>query len=213
MVLKKNQLFFLITFTELRQSGMIYKAGSRLFMKISLLLFFYIPMTTQDLIQEISAHPKMVIILLGIPPLLAILFSFMFKKEDIPNSNLKYLYSVLVYLSCIPGVISVILILYTFFFLKGNFLEVDVLAYFLPLTSMIVTLLLIKRTIAFDLIPGFKRLSGVFVLIAVAFIFSLVLYNLNFHVGVFFLGSVKSLVFIFILLLALLVYGYNKVVK
>ena len=117
----------------------------------------------------------------------------------------KYGYTVLVYVACAGGVVAALLTGYSLLFLHANLLAVNALVYFAPIVAMALTLWLIRRHVAFDLIPGFDRLSGLIVLIAVTFAIVFVLSRL--FVGVVFLGSVWVLLAFAAFLFALLKWG------
>lgn len=78
----------------------------------------------------------------------------------------RYIYAILVYAVAIPGIFAVTLNIYLFLFERQSVWEADMLLQFLPILSMIVTLMIIKRSLSFELIPGFGKLSGFLTLIA-----------------------------------------------
>ena len=49
----------------------------------------------------------------------------------------KYVYSVLIYLTSIPGVFAAVVVAYTMFFQRGNLLRLNVFVTFLPIASMV----------------------------------------------------------------------------
>jgi hypothetical protein len=67
------------------------------------------------------------------------------------------------------------LILYTFFLLKGNLLQVNALVFFLPLISMIISIIIINHRTKLDLLPGFGRITSLFMLLLASFILALIL--------------------------------------
>jgi len=87
----------------------------------------------------------------------------------------KYCFSVLIYLSCIPGMFAAVITGYSLLMSRTNLLEVNLVLYFLPIASMIATILLIRRRVNTDLIPGFDRLLGLCTLLGVTFVFLLML--------------------------------------
>lgn len=56
------------------------------------------------------------------------------------------------------------------FFTNENLLDQNVLLYIFPPVSMVVTLMLIRKNVSFDDVPGFDRLSGLIAVIAVTFV-------------------------------------------
>ena len=123
----------------------------------------------------------------------------------------KYFYSFLIYLICVPGIFASVITAYSLFFQRENLLDVNMLVYFLPVISMIVTLVIIGRNVEFSLIPGFDRLSGLMVMIAVSFASALAIQKTRLFV--FFGGSVTMLIVIAILAFALLKWGAYMMFK
>ena len=101
---------------------------------------------------------------------------FLHGKHGGGISPWKYVYSVIIYLACIPGIFSLFLTLYSVLLLRASLLAVNVLSYFLPFLSMFLTLFIVRRSVTFDDIPGFRRLYGLFLLIGLTF---LVLFTLD----------------------------------
>lgn len=78
----------------------------------------------------------------------------------------SYVYSILVYAVCIPGIFAVTLNIYLFLFERQSVWQANIIMQFLPIISMALTLMLIKSKIPCSLIPGFGKLSGFLTLIA-----------------------------------------------
>ncbi|EZH73529.1 hypothetical protein ATO12_16460 [Aquimarina atlantica] len=167
-------------------------------------------MTVQDFIHWFSNHPN--IILGYFMVIIAIsLIGLLFVNQKNFTPPITYLYGILVYAITIPGVLALILILYSFFFLKTNLLQVDLITYFVPLISMVVTLIIINKTVPMSRIPGFKRLSGLFIIVLITFIITYVLQRMFF--GVFFVGKIQYLVVFFLILLLGLKIAWDKIIK
>jgi len=77
-------------------------------------------------------------------------------KENF-KSPFTYLYSLLIYAVSILAILAVILVIYGFFFHKIDFLQVDILSYFLPIISMLIVFVFFNKTVGLSNIPGFKR--------------------------------------------------------
>jgi hypothetical protein len=117
----------------------------------------------------------------------------------------KYFYSVLVYAVCVPGMFAAILTAYALFFTRENLMDVNLLVYILPLVSMIVTLVLIRKTVSFELVPGFDRLSGLMAMIGCSFAVALAILKTN--IWIFFGGSLEKLFLLAAAVFALLKWG------
>ncbi len=167
-------------------------------------------MTLQDIINWFGNHPKLILnYFIGfiIVSLLGLLF---FKPQHFKNP-LKYFYSIIVYGVAIPGLLSVVLLIYGFFFLRLNLLNVDVLSYFTPIIGCIITLIIVNKTIPMRLIPGFKNLTGLFVMILITFFITYMIQKMFF--GVIFIGSFIHLLLLFLGLLIILKLAWNRFVK
>lgn len=154
------------------------------------------------------------LILLGIfisIPVLSLLLSLIHGRSRGSRGPWKYFYSLLVYLICIPGIFASVVTAYSLFFQRENLLDVNILVYFLPIASMIATLVIIGRNVEFADIPGFERLSGLMVMIAVSFAIALAVQKTR--IWVFFGGSVTMLIVIAIVAFGLLKWGTYMMFK
>lgn len=116
-------------------------------------------MTLGEFFTHCSQNPNTLLTFFSVLPLTALVVWFIAKNEgDI--SPWKYLYSGLVYLSCIPGIFSVVLSIYLFFFERGSIMQANIYTQILPILSMILTLWLIRRNVDFDRIPGFDKIGN-----------------------------------------------------
>lgn len=164
-------------------------------------------MTINQLLQNIS-HPVILLIYFISLPLLAFISGFFHPHQEAELSRFRYLYSVLTYLSAIPGSFSVILILYGMFFVRTNLLNVNVLVYFLPLVSMFVTLVIIGKQTQFSKLPGFDKLSGLLVMLGVTFAILLFLYKSRIFIGFF--GSFEYLLALGVIVFLVLKWSIKK---
>ncbi len=148
-------------------------------------------MTTRDLIHQAGQHPVALAVALATPPLVALLVGRLHDRGRGGAGPWKYLYAVLVYLACVPGMFAGVLTAYTLFFSRENLLDTNLLVYFLPIVSMIITLVLIRKNVAFDEVPGFDRLSGLMVMVGCSFAIALAIQKTR--VWIFFGGSIERL--------------------
>jgi hypothetical protein len=102
-------------------------------------------------------------------PLVALL-ALLFAKNQEHLSPWKYLYAVLIYLVCLPGIFAVTLSVYFFLFERRSILETDIYTQVLPILAMIFTIILIKKSVSLDAVPGFGKLSGLLLVIGVLMI-------------------------------------------
>ena len=85
-----------------------------------------------------------------------------------------------------------VLTAYALFFTKENLLDVSIVVYLLPIVSMVVTLVLIRKNVSFEDVPGFERLSGLMVMIACSFAIALVIQKTR--IWIVFGGSIDRLI-------------------
>ncbi len=122
-------------------------------------------MTLRMFFQLLDNNPVIVFFYFLAIPLSAFLAGWLGKGEG-HLSPWRTLYSALVYLSVIPAVFAFFLTVYMFLFERRSILDTNIYTQILPILSMILTLWLIRRNVRFEYIPGFDRLSGLFVMVA-----------------------------------------------
>ncbi|MEO6190810.1 MAG: hypothetical protein ABIO44_11070 [Saprospiraceae bacterium] len=122
-------------------------------------------MNLQEFFNYVHDHPSYgLYYYLGIPALIFII-SWISEPESYKEPWI-YLYSILVYAVCIPGIFAVTLNIYFFFWERRSIMDAELMIQFLPILSMIASLLIIRRYVSFDDIPGFDKLSGLIMIIA-----------------------------------------------
>ena len=162
-------------------------------------------MTLRELIQLIGDRPFVLSSILAFSPLASWLIGRLHGRGNGGRSPWRYLYSAIVYLTCMPGILASVLTGYALFFRNDNLLDVNVLVYILPVVSMTITLFVIRNSVDFDEIPGFDRLSGLMVMIAVSFAVALAVTKTR--IWLFFGGSIGTLVVVCAGVFALLKWG------
>ncbi len=166
------------------------------------------PLSINAMLQAAGGHPEYIIGFFVALPLLAWTLGKVPVHGTEERPPFRYAYSTLTYLSTIPGVFSAVLVGYSLFFVHQNLLTVNTLNYFLPILSMIVTLVLIGKKVDFNQLPGFDRLAGLIVLIATTFAILLFLYKTRIFIGFF--GSMSYLIPLGIFLFFLLKWSTRK---
>ncbi len=122
-------------------------------------------MTLRAIFQALSAQPGLLALLLLAIPLLAFLVNLWAGDTAEEVLRWRYGYATLVYLACIPGMFALSLNIYLFLFERQSIWDINLVAQGLPLLTMGATLMIIKRKIPFQYIPGFGRLSAFLTLI------------------------------------------------
>ncbi len=123
-------------------------------------------MTLGEFFGLLNQNPAIVIFFFIAVPLSALL-GLVFGKGEGHQSPWKYFYCAIVYLACVPGIFAITLNLYQFLFERMPVREMNIFTQILPLISMAVSLYLVKKNVSLDQIPGFGKLSALFVVILV----------------------------------------------
>jgi hypothetical protein len=131
-------------------------------------------MTLGEFFALCGENPKLVLGFFLLIPLIALLALF-FSKGQGHQSPWKYLYTLLIYLVCLPGIFAVTLNVYLFLFEQRSIMDVNIYTQLLPVVSMLATILLIRKQVDLDLVPGFDKLSGLFTIISILIVIMWVL--------------------------------------
>ncbi len=167
-------------------------------------------MTIQQIIDWFGSNPRFILnyfIFIFIIALLGLLFV----KPHNFKGLVKYFYSAIIYAVSVPAILSAVLTMYNIFFLKYNLLNLDVLSYFVPIIGCILSLVVVNKTVPMRLIPGFKNLSGLFILILLTFFVTYILQKMFF--GVIFIGSFSTLLLLFLGVLVIMAWAWNRIFK
>lgn len=164
-------------------------------------------MTLQQLFDTIGENPTFIIIFFLSLPIASFVMIWI-TGEEAYKSPWQFIYSGLIYLACVPGIFATLLIAYNFFFERKSLLEVNLFVYFLPIISMIATLLILSRKVQLDRIPGFDKISGLVFMITAASITIFILDKMR--ILVFFYGSIWYLIGLFVILLVVFRVGFKR---
>ncbi len=167
-------------------------------------------MTLGEFLSWLNENPFYTSLYLIIIPVSAWLIGIVNKDEG-HETPWKYIYALIVYLVCIPGIFALTLNVYLFLFEKKSVLDMQVNTQILPIFSMIMSLLIIRKDVNLDLIPGFQRISGLSIMIATAI--TIMWFVDKIRIVVFSYLPIQSLLFIFIFLLAALMYGWYRLMR
>ena len=126
-------------------------------------------MTLRDIFDHVSTNPSALIWFLLCIPLLTFIVSIWQDPNTPPQqSQARYMYAVLAYCAAIPGIFAFTLNLYTFLFERQSIWTMNLVTQVLPIITMVITLILIKRNVPFEHVPAFGKLSGFITLIFAA---------------------------------------------
>ncbi|MCP3932642.1 MAG: hypothetical protein GY705_26530 [Bacteroidetes bacterium] len=164
-------------------------------------------MTLQELFHFIAEHPFHVLFYFLLIPFAAFLASVLGKGEGHLHPW-KYLNSTLIYLICVPGIFAITLDIYLLLFERQSIMNTDLFTQVLPIISMIATLLIIRKNVSLDHIPGFGKLSGLVAVIASALIIMWVLDRTR--LIVFSYIPIAYVLCVFVVLLLVMGFGWSK---
>ena len=162
-------------------------------------------MTIRDLVDLAGRYPLVLAAAFLAPPFTAWLLGLMHPRGQGGLAPWKYFSAVLVYLTCLPGMFAVVITAYSLFFSRENLLDANLLVFFLPIVSMVATLILIRKNVTFDEVPGFDRLSGLMAMVGCSFAIALAIQKTN--IFLFFGGSIGKLFVLAAGVFALLKWG------
>lgn len=165
-------------------------------------------MTLQEIFDWVALNPWYFIAYLVLVPVIAFAVNAANGDSSV-KSPYGFLYTGLIYLSSIPGVFALTLCIYKFLFENGGFLSVNILVYFMPILSMLVTLSVIRQKVDLNLVPGFEKISGYLMMMfgLMAFMFFLDRTHIFAFVRLPFMG----LVAIFIIALVGFQIGWSRI--
>lgn len=124
-------------------------------------------MTLQEAFDYAGNNPSYIVFYFSIIPFAALLAGIMEREEGhLPPWN--FLYSSLVFMVAIPGILAVGLSVYKWLFERSSIMQTSMILQILPIVSMLVTFFIIKRNVRMDSLPGFHRLGGLVMMISAA---------------------------------------------
>lgn len=112
----------------------------------------------------LSQNPAIILFYFGAIPLTAFLAG-VFGKGEGHLTPWKQLYCFLSYAIAIPAIFAITLNVYLFLFEKQPIMQTNIYTQILPIIIFIVTMLLIRRNVPIELIPGYDKLSGLMMII------------------------------------------------
>jgi len=163
-------------------------------------------MTIRQLMTDVSMQPMWVqLAALAIPVVFTLFCSLFHEEADGNQWPWKYVYSLIIFAVCIPGIFSMVVTGYSMFFASENLLDANVLFIFGPLATMLLTVQVIKwNRISIDRLPGFKRLIGFGMMIGAASVGALLINKSRIVIW----GGLSEVMQIFAGLLVIMYLGY-----
>ena len=166
-------------------------------------------MTVRQMIDALGGFSMEIALALTALPLFALLLRLLHGSGGGARNPFRYGYSLLTYLSAIPGMFAIALTAYALFFTSENLLDQPIVIYIAPIVSMALTFMLIAKFVDLKQIPGFDRLTGLMVLLGLTFFVVLLLSRLRLWLGFF--GGIGNLVVLSLFVFALLKWAAGRV--
>jgi hypothetical protein len=166
-------------------------------------------MTINQIIEALSGYGAFILIAFVAIPAIAYGYGKIVGKDKAIQSPHKYVYSGLIYLSCVPGMFALVLCLYAIFILRSSILDVNIAVYFAPIISMVASIIIIRKNVDLNYIPGFDRLYGLFIVLGVSFTIALMI--LQTRIFIVFGSSITTLIIFVVILVAVLQWGMDKI--
>ncbi len=166
-------------------------------------------MTLRAFFDYLGENPLVLLSYFALIPFTAFLAGMLGRGEG-DQSPWKYLYTVLIYGVCIPGIFAVALSVYFFLFERGSIMNANVLIQVLPIVSMVLTLAIIRQNVSFDAVPGFEKISSLMLMIGAVFVLMYLLDRT--HLIAFVNVPVQYLVLIVVGLLLAFRYGFRQLI-
>ena len=165
-------------------------------------------MTLQQFFDILSQNPAIILFYFIALPLTAFLCG-VFGKGEGHLSPWKYVYCTLLYMAAVPGIFAIILNVYLFLFERQSVLQMNIFTQLLPIISMFVTFLIIRRNVDFVQIPGFDKLTGL-LLIVTGLLASMWILDRTHIIAITFLPF-QYVILIIIVLLILIRFGWSRI--
>lgn len=116
-------------------------------------------MKLHEFFDLLALNPGYIIGFFLLIPLAALIGTVIGRGEE-DETIWHYFYSTLIYLVAVPGIFSITLNIYLFLFERRSVMDADVFTQILPIISMFATLMIIRRSVNLEKIPGIGKLSG-----------------------------------------------------
>ncbi len=167
-------------------------------------------MTVEQFFSFISQKPALLITYFIALPAIALLL-WLWGEGKGHKPPLNYVYSVLVYLVCVPGILAFTFNIYLFLFERASIYQMNIYTQIFPILSMILTLVFIRKNVEYQYIPGFSRLSTL--LLVIGAIMMILWFLHKTHIFAVTTFPIMALVLVFFAALAVIMFGTKKVFK
>lgn len=163
-------------------------------------------MTLLELSALMDLHPLPVLTYFTGLPALAWSVTYYRGGKPLQQSPLRWLYSVILYGVCVPGIIAAVVLADGL--AHGELMQVSLYSGLLPLLSMLLILALFRQLHSPEAIPGFRRLTGfIWLLILTAIALYLLMRT---RIWIIFGGGIGTLLILMTLLFLALKWAFDR---
>ena len=157
-------------------------------------------MTTAEALQWLEQYQVAIGGALVVLPAATYLLGILLRR--VSQRLVGYVLALVIHLAVIPGISMAVLVLYLLFFVRANLLnDLHLVIHVLPVFSMAATLWAASRIMAFDDIPGFRRIEGLMLLVGLSFAAALAIQKTR--LGILFLARLEHLFIIVVAVVGL----------
>ncbi len=167
-------------------------------------------MTLGESIQRLSDNPTLVIGFALAIPIIILVLNFIVCKDEGEEVPWNYIYSTLIYLVMIPGIFALFFSIYLFLFERQSIFDTNLYVQVLPIMLMVISVWLIKRNVELKYLPGFGKLSGLVMTIAVVMLLMYLLDRTRIGIIAFTYMPIQYVLLCFVGLLFLIRYGFKR---
>ncbi|MEL7145664.1 MAG: hypothetical protein AAFO69_04795 [Bacteroidota bacterium] len=169
-------------------------------------------MTLQEFFDFLSNRPFWILAYFVAVPVMAMVVNRMSGPKGL-EKPWDITYSVLVFVVAIPGLLAVAFNVYLFLFERRSIFDTNIMTQLLPIASFIATLMVIRKNVALEQIPGFGKVSSLIIMIFGALAVMWVLDRTRIFFVAFTFMPFQYVIGIFIIVLVLLRYGFKKLFR
>ncbi len=125
------------------------------------------PQTLEDILLSLAREWQMLGFAMIVITLVSLIICYLLQKSKKPLWAHRFM-SLPIFLTMIPGIFYCVVLAYLLVFARADLMQLPFFT-FLPPLWMAVSLYLYRQLVDFDYVPGFTRLSGLALFVAVVF--------------------------------------------
>jgi len=167
-------------------------------------------MTIAEFAESANNNPLWIFIFFGFIILFTIVAGIIGKGEG-HLSPWKFLYSALIYLTCVPAILIVTISIYALMFEGASIMQTSFTTQIVPVLAMVATLLIAKANVSLDRIPGFGKISGLILMIVASSVLMMMVSKMR--LLIFSYMPIHQLGLIFLVIFVVIYFGWTKIMR